>query len=71
MLILADSTAALLPRGQYELTRVGSVFATPDNNEVIQALIEGRLKDCLEESRQSYCVAIRVTPPRSLHAAAK
>lgn len=60
LLILPERSAALLPAMQYTMYPAGSVFDKPADDELLSALCQGRIGDCLLEHRLPYFIAVRI-----------
>jgi 4-amino-4-deoxy-L-arabinose transferase-like glycosyltransferase len=61
VLILPEESTALLPAEKYSIHPAGSVFGAPQSDdELLQAICQGRLQDCLLQHRIRYSIAVRL-----------
>jgi hypothetical protein len=61
VLILPEESIALLPTQKYSILPAGSVFGAPQcDNELLQAVCQGRLQECLLQHRIRYSIAVRL-----------
>lgn len=59
VLILPTPVAVQLPAERYTVHPAGSTFVAPQKDEVLAAISQGRLKDCLLQHRLAYSIAVR------------